>query len=231
MPAHPKAVEAFVAHLADSGLKVATIDKHVAAITYRHRMDDRDGVPPTSSEGVKAVLRGIRRTLGTGPDRKAPVTDKHLRTMLKALPDTLTGLRDRAMLAIGFSAAMRRSELVALDVRHIERTPEGILVTIERSKTDQEAAGRQVPILRGSRLKPVYPPRRLAGRGRHHSRRAVSPGREGRSRPRQPPDRPQRRRNGEARGRAGEARSDAVSAATRFAPASSPRRWSTVPTR
>ena len=156
MPAHPKAVEAFVAYLADSGLKVATIDKHVAAITYRHRMDDRDGVPPTSSEGVKAVLRGIRRTLGTRPDRKAPVTDKHLRAMLKALPDSLAGLRDRAMLAIGFAAAMRRSELVALDVRHIERTPEGILVNIDRSKTDQEAAGRQVPILRGSKLKPVY---------------------------------------------------------------------------
>ena len=98
MPAHPKAVEAFVAYLADSGLKVATIDKHVAAITYRHRMDDRDGVPPTSSEGVKAVLRGIRRMLGTRPDRKAPVTDKHLRAMLKALPDSLAGLRDRAML-------------------------------------------------------------------------------------------------------------------------------------
>ncbi len=156
MPAHPKAVEAFVAHLADSGLKVATIDKHVAAITYRHRMDDRDGVPPTGTEGVKAVLRGIRRTLGVKPDRKAPATDKHVRMMLKALPDTLAGLRDRAMIAIGFSAAMRRSELVALDVRHIERTPEGILVTIERSKTDQEGVGREVPILRGSKLKPVF---------------------------------------------------------------------------
>jgi hypothetical protein len=56
------------------------------------------------------------------------------------------------VLLLGFAGAFRRSELVALDVADIEETPEGLLVTIRRSKTDQKGLGRKVAIPRGDTL-------------------------------------------------------------------------------
>jgi site-specific recombinase XerD len=62
---------------------------------------------------------------------------------------SLRELRDRAILLLGFSGAFRRSELVALNLGDIEWTTEGALVTIRRSKTDEEGLGRRVNIPRG----------------------------------------------------------------------------------
>ena len=147
VPSTPDTVSAYLAALADDGKSASTIMRRLAAIAYAHRRLDL--VDPTETERVKQVLRGIRRTIGTAPKQKAPATVKYVRAMLKALPDTIIGKRDRALLLIGFGAALRRSELVALDVTDIERQPEGILVRIARSKTDQEGAGQSVAIPRG----------------------------------------------------------------------------------
>jgi integrase len=111
--------------------------------------------PPTTSEAVKAVLAGIRRSIGTAVTRKAPITVKAVRAMLEEMPDDLRGLRDRALLLIGFAGALRRSELVALDVADLEEGAEGIFVRIKRSKTDQEGQGDFVSIPHGFRLRPV----------------------------------------------------------------------------
>jgi integrase len=75
--------------------------------------------PPTNAEPVKAVMRGIRRRIGTAPERKAPATAKAIAGMLKRIPDAPPGLRDRALLLIGLSAALRRSEIVALNLADI----------------------------------------------------------------------------------------------------------------
>jgi site-specific recombinase XerD len=69
--------------------------------------------------------------------------------------ETLAGLRDRALLLIGFAGAFRRSELVALDVADIEENETGLLVTIRRGKTDQEGIGRTIAIPRGEVACPV----------------------------------------------------------------------------
>ena len=153
LPAAPEAVADYLAQLADRELKASTIGRRVAAITWVHRQNDL--VPPTSAELVKRVLRGIRRTIGARVDRKAPVTAQIVRQMVKKVPGTPAGLRDRALLLLGFATAMRRSELVALDVEDIRRVPEGLVVHVRRSKTDQEGVGREVPVPRGNRLKPV----------------------------------------------------------------------------
>jgi site-specific recombinase XerD len=68
---------------------------------------------------------------------------------------SLRALRDRAIILLGFAGAFRRSELVALDVDDLEEAPEGLLVTIRRSKTDQEGIGRKVAIPRGEIACPV----------------------------------------------------------------------------
>ena len=144
---------AYLAHLADAGLKASTINRRSCAITYVFRKAGL--LPPTGAETIKGLQRGIRRTIGTRVERKAPVTVEVLRAMLKRIPKTPSGLRDRALLLLCFASAQRRSEIVALDVEDLERVPEGILVHIRKSKTDQEGSGHQVAVPRGGKLKPV----------------------------------------------------------------------------
>lgn len=153
VPSTPDAVAAYLAAIADEGVSASTIMRRVAAIAFAHRRLGLDN--PAGAERVKQVVRGIRRTIGTAAKQKAPATVKFLRAMLKALPDSIIGKRDRALLIIGFAAALRRSELVALDVADIERQPEGIFITIRRSKTDQEGAGHIIAVPRGTKIKPV----------------------------------------------------------------------------
>lgn len=99
---------------------------------------------------MKAVWAGIRRLHGTAQDQAAPITVPLLRRMITALPPGPAGARDAALLLVGFAGALRRSELVALDVSDLEHRDEGTVIVVRRSKTDQEAAGRQVGIPYGS---------------------------------------------------------------------------------
>ena len=84
--------------------------------------------------------RGIRRAKGIAPNGKSPILTPLLRQMVEALPDDGTGLRDKALLLLGFAGAFRRSELVGLHVRDIYIGEAGLIVTLRRSKTDQEGA-------------------------------------------------------------------------------------------
>ena len=153
LPAHVGIVAAYLSALADQGRKASTIGRRAAAIGYRHKLAGHE--PPTNVEAVRAVLRGIRRTIGTARVGKAPATADVLKQMLALCPDTLSGKRDRALLALGFAGAFRRSELVALEIADLAETPDGLRVLIHRSKGDQEGQGQEVAILRGCRLRPV----------------------------------------------------------------------------
>jgi len=153
LPATVDTVAAYLASLARSGLKASTITRRCAGIRYMHRVAGFE--PPTGNEAIKAVLAGIRRSIGTAATRKAPATAETIRAIVAEMPTDLRGLRDRALLVLGFAGALRRSELVALDVADLEETPEGLHVHIRRSKTDQEGAGDFVSIPHGSRLRPV----------------------------------------------------------------------------
>ncbi len=99
---------------------------------------------------VAAVWHGIRRTHGVSQTQKAPLCVPDLRRITATLPDKLIGLRDRALLLIGFAGAFRRSELVGLNVEDIEFTTDGLVVTLRRSKTDQDGQGRKLGIPYGS---------------------------------------------------------------------------------
>jgi site-specific recombinase XerD len=75
--------------------------------------------------------------------------------MVTQAPNNLKGLRDRALLLLGFAGAFRRSELVALDVADLQFCDGGLRVTIRKSKTDQEGQGATIAIARGSTACPV----------------------------------------------------------------------------
>jgi site-specific recombinase XerD len=146
-------VAGFLAWQAQTGAKASTIGRRAAAIRYAHRLAGLES--PTNAETVKAVMRGIRRSIGAAPYRKTPATADLVMEMLKHCPPTLAGHRDRALLALGFAGAFRRSELVALQVADLVEAPDGFRAVIRRSKTDQEGQGAEIAIPRGYRLRPV----------------------------------------------------------------------------
>ena len=153
LPAAPEAVAAFLAAQAERGIKPSTISRRVAAIRYAHRLA---GLPaPTDDERVRATVRGIRRERGVAPHKKSPATSDRLIAMAAAGDGGLTAIRDRALLLLGFAGAFRRSELVALDVSDLAEVDGGLLVTIRRSKTDQEGQGATIAIVRGAIACPV----------------------------------------------------------------------------
>lgn len=153
LPATPGTVVGFLAAQADAGHKAATIGRRVSAIKYAHGLAGYES--PTGSEVVKSTLHGIRRTIGTAPARKAPAVAETIRAAASMAPDGLKGIRDKAILTLGFALAARRSELVALDVADLEFCDEGLRVTIRKSKTDQTGEGATIAVCRGGACCPV----------------------------------------------------------------------------
>jgi site-specific recombinase XerD len=141
LPTTPGTLCLYLSALADSGRRASTIERHLAAISQAHQAAGH--VPsPTLDWHVRTVMGGIRRRLGTAPSQKAALETEQMRRLLAATPeDCLGGLRDRALLLLGFAGGFRRSELVALDVGDLEETEHGLRVRLRRSKTDQEAEG------------------------------------------------------------------------------------------
>jgi site-specific recombinase XerD len=153
LPAMPDTVAAFLACEVDRGIQPSTIARRLAAIRYAHRLAAY--AVPTDDERVKATVRGIRRALGTAPRKKAPATAERVISMALCTGDGLKGLRDRALLLLGFAGALRRSELVALDCEDMEECEMGIRITIRCAKTDQEGQGTTIAVVRGSVACPV----------------------------------------------------------------------------
>ncbi|WP_206886403.1 site-specific integrase [Alicyclobacillus mali (ex Roth et al. 2021)] len=148
LPAEPQTVALYLSDMADRGYRTSSIGRHMISIGLAHRTK---GFPsPSSDEMVRAVWRGIRNTLGVAPHGKRPILVEDLRRMLQHVPNDLMGLRDRALLLIGFAGAFRRSELVSLNVEDVQFVREGLVITLRRSKTDQEGEGRKVGIPYGS---------------------------------------------------------------------------------
>jgi Phage integrase, N-terminal SAM-like domain len=153
LPASAESLCAFLADEASAGRRASTLGRRLAAVRYYHRAAGYEA--PTADERVKAVLAGIRRTIGAAPVRKRAATSDIVLSIVSGNGTSLRDLRNRALVLLGFAGAFRRSELVALNVEDIEETPEGMLITLRRSKTDQEGLGRRVAIPRGEVACPV----------------------------------------------------------------------------
>jgi integrase len=147
-------VVAFLAQQASAGKRASTLQRRLAAIGYIHKIAN---VPsPIGSEAIKATLSGIRRSIGAAPVRKKAATSDVVLSMAGTIGgESLRQLRDRAILLVGFASAMRRSELVALNISDLEWTAEGVLLHIRRSKTDQEGLGQSVAVPKGATACPV----------------------------------------------------------------------------
>ena len=147
LPAAPETVTLYVTARAETS-KVATIQRRLIAISQAHQASRLDS--PTKSILVRETMKGIRRVKGTAQAGKAPTLTADIRAMVAALSSSPIGDRDRALLLLGFAGAFRRSELVALDVADLQFNRQGVVVTLRRSKTDQEGQGRAIGIPHGA---------------------------------------------------------------------------------
>ncbi|NHR07441.1 tyrosine-type recombinase/integrase [Chromobacterium haemolyticum] len=154
-PATPDSIALFLAHQAQSGLATVTLNRRLAAIRYAHRLQSLPS--PTEHALVRDTLAGILRRHGQLPkNQKEPLSDLEIALLLRACPDTLGGLRDRALIAVGFAGAFRAGELAALTLERLTFQADGHLVALlPKSKNDQHGRGFEKPIYNGSRLTPV----------------------------------------------------------------------------
>ncbi len=144
----PELLAMYATRRADHGVAVSTLRVDLAAIRTAHLLA---GVPlDLRDPGLTMVVEGITRGRGARPARQAaPAVPDVLRLLLAAcLPaDTALGARDRATLLLGFGAALRRSELVALRLGDVEAVAgRGLRLLVRRSKTDQHGHGQDVAV-------------------------------------------------------------------------------------
>jgi integrase len=118
LPAAPIAVAGYLGSRAGT-LTVSTLRRRKAAIRARHL--DADLPAPDSAE-LRKVWAGIRRRLDRPPRKKKALILEELGRVVAALPPTPTGLRDKAVLLVGFAGAFRRSELAAIELDGPETT-------------------------------------------------------------------------------------------------------------
>ena len=144
----PDLVAMYVVRRADDGLTVSSIRVALAAIRTAHLLA---GVAlDLAQPRFRLTLEGVVRSRGVRPTRQAaPAVPDVLEKMLAALPspESPLGIRNRAMLLLGFGAALRRSELVGLRIGDVQPVPgRGVTVLVRRSKTDQHGRGQLVAI-------------------------------------------------------------------------------------
>ena len=134
---------------------------------------------PTAEAPVAETMAGIRRDAadqGALPAKKLAATADLLHQILAPIPDDLRGRRDRALLLVGFAGALRRAELAAIRVEHLEPRERGLRLTLPRSKGERDGKAVTVALpLRHDRALPGARPAPLAGGGRHHRGPGVPP--------------------------------------------------------
>jgi integrase len=149
LPATPETVAFYITDLAASH-KPATLRRRLTVISRAHQAASHSSPASMQEALVSETLKGIRRTVGTAQGGKRPLLTEQVRGMIRALPKNLQGVRDRALLLIGFAGGFRRSELASLTVEDITVTDDGLIIRLRRSKTDQEGRGREVAVPYGS---------------------------------------------------------------------------------
>ncbi|RBY77290.1 integrase [Geodermatophilus sp. TF02-6] len=153
LPADPLHVAAWLAGLADAGHSPRYIARRLSALNDAHRAAGH--VAPGDSAGVRRTLAGIRRTAtrtGYRPRQARALDTPTVRALVEDLPGTPAGLRDRALILVGYALGLRASDLVGLRVEDLTPAGHGGLdVLLRFSKTDQNGAGQTLALAEGVR--------------------------------------------------------------------------------
>jgi integrase len=147
LPAAPETVAAFLAAEARAELAVNTLRLRHAAIRYLHLLAGYP--PPTAAAVVSTTFAGIKRAHRRPLNKKTALVLERLLPAIQAIPETLPGLRDRALLLVGFAAALRPSEIARLTLEHLTRHADGIELFLPWRKNDQDARGTRLWLPQG----------------------------------------------------------------------------------
>jgi integrase len=154
LPAPPAIVEMYAGHLASEGCRISTLEQFLSAGTYYHRAAGYDF--PRSAPDVRETLKGIRSKMGAKRVKRAPLALAELATAC----GQVESLRDRAMLTVGWFCALRSANLVKIRREHVRlvrvvqgrpiddaASPNGLILYLPRSKTDQHGEGAEVAVV------------------------------------------------------------------------------------
>ncbi|MBA4544333.1 MULTISPECIES: site-specific integrase [Thermoactinomyces] len=170
LPAEPETVANYLSELAkgtadETGKKrkTSTIRRRIITIRKFHDLwmsvqrsqakekgiSFQEMLNPADSVAVRETWKGILRKEGERVTKKRPLTAEIVTAICREIPNDLQGIRDKAILTLGYAGAFRRSELSALDVEDLEETGNGLWITIRQSKTDQTKKGERILIQYG----------------------------------------------------------------------------------
>jgi integrase len=146
VPAAPATVGAYLASLAETHAPT-TIRRRLSALGKMHRFNDLAW--NSAHRDIQGPLQGVLRTHGRPVRKAAALSLAMLRQILGTCDQSARGRRDRALLLFGFAGALRRSELVALNVEDVAVVAGGLRLRIVRGKTDQAGQGAEIGLPRG----------------------------------------------------------------------------------
>lgn len=161
MPADDTGIARWLTSMADSGYKVGTMSRKLSAVRFAHRTH---GAPDaTQTARVLTVWEGIRRVHSAPPEQSAALYPNELWDVIDNLPSTwsskrrsheadLAGLRDRVLLLVGWVGALRRSELSAIQITDLAEHPNGLVLSLPRSKTNQTGDRAELVVLPRARM-------------------------------------------------------------------------------
>ena len=137
LPAPPWVVVLYLSARANAGRRRSTIQLGLTAISQAHQLAGHDS--PWASPLVMEVWKGIKRELrGVPPTQKVPLSTDLVRLTVEPMGNDMRGLRDRALITVGFAGGFRRSELARIERHEVTFVDGGMEILLPWSKTDQE---------------------------------------------------------------------------------------------
>ena len=159
LPSEPKVVSLYLTYLSTKEAKISTLKRRLVSIGVIHKL--KGHYLDTKHPSIIENIMGIKRRKGSIQKGKKPLLISHLKLIINVIDEQskeeIKKLRDRTLILIGFSGGFRRNEIVALDYDDLDFVPEGLKISIRRSKTDQFGEGmiKALPYFDSSQYCPV----------------------------------------------------------------------------
>jgi site-specific recombinase XerD len=165
LPSEPKVVSLYLTHLSTKDAKMSTLKRRLVSIGVIHKL--KGHYLDTKHPAIIENIMGIKRRKGSFKKAKKPILINSLKKIINVIDqqkkEEIKKLRDRSIILIGFSGGFRRNEIVSLDYEDLDFVPEGLKLSIRRSKTDQFGEGftKALPYFDSSQYCPVVSLKKL----------------------------------------------------------------------
>ena len=159
LPSEPKIVSLYLTHLSSKDVRMSTLKRRLVSIGVIHKL--KGYYLDTKHPSIIENIMGIKRRKGSIQRGKKPLLISNLKQIINVIDEQkkeeIKKLRDRSIILIGFAGGFRRNEIVSLDYDDLDFVPEGLKITLKRSKTDQFGEGtlKGLPYFDNSQYCPV----------------------------------------------------------------------------